>query len=81
VGAEEEILSKVKRIVSETLGIDEGEIKPETTFVDGLGADSLDIVELIMNFEEEFGIEIPDQDAEGISTVGDVVKYLQSHLS
>lgn len=81
MGAEEEILSKVKRIVSETLGIDEGGIKPETTFVDGLGADSLDIVELIMNFEEEFGIEIPDQDAEGISTVGDVVKYLQSHLS
>ena len=71
-----EIIDRVKKIIVDQLGIDESKIKDNSSFVDDLGADSLDIVELIMAFEEEFDIEIPDEDAEKIKTVGDTVKYL-----
>ncbi|MEW6047650.1 MAG: acyl carrier protein [Bacillota bacterium] len=72
------IFEKVKSIIVEQLSVDESEVTPEASFVDDLGADSLDIVELIMAFEEAFGLEIPDEDAEKIVTVGDAVKYIQS---
>ncbi len=70
---------KVKKIIAEQLGVDEGEITDESHFIDDLGADSLDTVELVMALEEEFGIEIPDEDAEKIQTVGDVKKYIEEH--
>ncbi len=69
--------AKVKEIVVEQLGVDEQEVTEKASFVDDLGADSLDIVELIMAFEEEFDMEIPDEDAEKIVTVGDAVKYIK----
>ena len=68
---------QVKKIVKEQLGVEEEEIQMSSTFVDDIGADSLDIVELIMAFEEEFNIEIPDEKAEKIKTVEDVVKYIE----
>ena len=71
---------KVKEIIAEQLGIDAGQIKPESKFVDDLGADSLDVVELIMAFEEAFDIEIPDDDAEKIQTVKDVIDYINAKL-
>ena len=70
---------KVKSIIVEQLGVDEEEVTLEASFTDDLGADSLDIVELVMAFEEEFGIEIPDEDAEKISTVNDAVSYIDEH--
>ena len=70
---------RVKKIVVEQLGVKEDEVTNAASFVDDLGADSLDIVELIMALEEEFDMEIPDEDAEKISTVGDVVEYIESH--
>ncbi len=70
---------KVKDIVVEQLGVDADEVQIESTFIDDLGADSLDIVELIMAFEEEFGIEIPDEAAEKIKTVQDVVTYIDQN--
>lgn len=73
------IFDKVKNIVSEQLGIDSDEITMESSFIDDLGADSLDIVELIMALESEFDMEIPDEDAEKISSVGDVVEYIKAH--
>ncbi len=76
---EKEIFEKVKDIISNQLGSNKEEIKEESTFVDDLAADSLDIVELVMSIEEEFGIEIPDSDAEKIGTVGDVVKYIKEN--
>ncbi|MFH1542098.1 MAG: acyl carrier protein [bacterium] len=72
----EEILAKVKKVVVEQLGVNEAEIKNESSFVDDLGADSLDTVELVMALEEAFGTEIPDEDAEKIKTIGDTVKYI-----
>lgn len=69
---------KVKAIVVEQLGVDEAEVKIDSTFIDDLGADSLDIVELIMAFEEEFNVEIPDDVAENIKTVKDTVEYIDS---
>ncbi len=69
--------AKVKKIISEQLGVPEADVKPESSFVNDLGADSLDTVELVMALEEEFGIEIPDEDAEKITTVGDAVKYIE----
>ena len=77
----EEIYGKVKDLVSKHLNIDEKEVTREASFVEDLGADSLDTVELIMSFEEEFNIEIPDDDAEGIRTVQNVVDYIQEHIS
>lgn len=71
------IFERVKNIIVEQLGVDEDEVTPEASFVEDLGADSLDIVELVMAFEEEFDMEIPDEDAEKIRTVGDAVKYIQ----
>lgn len=73
------IIDKVKAIIIEQLGVEEAEVKMESSFVDDLGADSLDIVELVMALEEEFDLEIPDEDAEKIRTVGDAVKYIQEH--
>ena len=70
---------KVKQIVSEQLGVDEGEVTPSASFVDDLGADSLDVVELVMAFEEAFDIEIPDEDAEKIRTVKDAVDYINKN--
>jgi acyl carrier protein len=70
---------KVKRIVVDQLGVDEDEVKPEASFVDDLGADSLDVVELVMALEEEFGLEINDEDAEKISTVKQAIEYIESH--
>ena len=77
----EEIYSKVKDLVSKHLNIDEKEVTKEASFIEDLGADSLDTVELIMSFEEEFKIEIPDEEAEGIKTVQNVVDYIQQHVS
>jgi len=73
------VFEKIKEIISDQLGIDAEEIKMESSFVDDLGADSLDIVELIMALETEFDLEIPDEDAEKISIVGDVVNYIKKH--
>ena len=74
-----EIEQKVKSIIVEKLGREESEIKPEDSFTNDLGADSLDTVELIMEFENQFGINIPDEDAEKIATVGDAIKYIEEH--
>lgn len=76
-----EVFEKVKNIVMDQLNIDESEIKPETSFADDLGADSLDLVELIMALEEEFGFEISDEEAQKIKTVGEVVDYIESRLA
>jgi len=73
------VFEKIRDIIVEQLGVDEGEVTLESKFIDDLGADSLDIVELIMALEEEFDMEIPDEEAEKISTVGDVVEYLKTH--
>ena len=73
-------LEKITKIVVDNLGVNESKVTAEAKFIDDLGADSLDTVELIMQFEEEFGIEIPDEDAENIRTVGDVLKYLEDKL-
>ena len=70
---------KVKKIIIDQLGVDEAEVTPEAKFIDDLGADSLDTVELVMALEEEFGIEIPDEDAEKIATVQDAVSYIRDH--
>ena len=72
---------KVKNIIVDKLGVEESRIVPEASFLDDLGADSLDLVELIMAFEEEFDLEIPDEDAEGITTVGSAVDYINKHTS
>ena len=71
-----ESMDRIKKIIVDQLGVDENKITENSSFIDDLGADSLDIVELIMAFEEEFDIEIPDEDAEKMKTVGDAVKYL-----
>lgn len=76
-----ETLSKVQEIVAEKLGKKIDEIKPEANFQNDLGADSLDTVELVMSLEEAFDIEIPDEDAEGIQTVGDAVSYIDNKKS
>ncbi len=70
--------AKVREIIVEQLSVDDDRIKLEASFIDDLGADSLDIVELVMTMEEKFGIEIPDEDAEKLRTVGDVVSYLKT---
>jgi acyl carrier protein len=75
------IQEKVLNIVVDQLGVDADTVKPESSFVDDLGADSLDIVELVMAMEEEFNVEIPDEDAENIKTVADVIKYVESKQS
>ena len=76
----EEVFDKVKEIIVEQLGVAETAITPEASFIDDLGADSLDIVELIMALEEEFDLEIPDADAEKVVTVNDVVEYIKDNV-
>jgi acyl carrier protein len=70
---------RVKKIICEQLGVEEDEVTPEAKFIEDLGADSLDTVELVMAFEEEFGLEIPDEDAEKIATVGDAITYIKEN--
>ena len=77
--SQEKIFEKVKSIILEQLGVTESSVTMEASFIDDLGADSLDIVELIMALEEEFDIEIPDADAEKVVTVGDVVEYIKDN--
>ena len=74
-----EIFEKVKKVVIDQLSVDESLVKPEASFTADLGADSLDTVELVMAFEEAFGCEIPDEEAEKIATVADAVKYIEEH--
>ena len=76
----EEVFEKVKAIIVEQLGVAEASVEMEASFIDDLGADSLDIVELVMAFEEEFDLEIPDNDAEKVVTVGDVVEYIKENV-
>lgn len=76
----EEILARLKEIVIDRLDVEEDQIKPESSFVEDLGADSLDIVELIMGIEEEFDIEIPDEDAEKLTSVGEAIDYACNKL-
>lgn len=77
----DEISGKVKNIIVEQLGVNADEVKDEASFIDDLGADSLDTVELVMALEEEFNAEIPDEDAEKLRTVGDAVNYIDQKLS
>lgn len=75
------IEQRLKELIVQQLGVDESAVVPEAKFVDDLGADSLDLVELIMALEDEYGIEIPDEDAEKIITVGDAINYLKERLA
>ncbi|MGH8727061.1 MAG: acyl carrier protein [Burkholderiales bacterium] len=77
----ENLEKRVKKIVAEQLGVNETEVKPESSFVDDLGADSLDTVELVMALEEEFECEIPDEEAEKITTVQQAIDYIKTHLN
>jgi acyl carrier protein len=72
--------AKLKELIVQQLGVSESEVVPEAKFIDDLGADSLDLVELVMALEDEYGIEIPDEDAEKIVTVGDALKYVKDHV-
>ena len=74
-----EMETRLKKIVAEQLGVDESKIVPSARFTDDLNADSLDLVEMIMSLEEEFGVEIPDEEAEKILTVGDAIDYIDAH--
>ena len=73
------ILEKITQIIVDQLGVDKTGIVPEAKFIDDLGADSLDIVELLMALEDQYGIEVPDEDAEGLQTVGDLIRYIEEH--
>jgi len=75
------VSEKVKKMIVDQLGVSESEVVPEAKFIDDLGSDSLDIVELIMALEDEYGIEIPDEDAEKIETVGDAIRYIEEHMT
>lgn len=76
-----DIEKRVKEIIVEQLGVNESEVKPEAKFIEDLGADSLDLVELVMALEEEYNMEISDEDAEKILTVGDVMEYIRAHVA
>ena len=71
------VLERVTKVIVDRLGVEESEVKPEASFTDDLGADSLDVVELVMELEDEFDMEISDEDAEGMATVGDAVTYIE----
>lgn len=75
-----DIASRVKSIIVEKLGVDEAEVTPEASFIQDLGADSLDTVELTMEFEKEFDVEIPDTEAENLTTVGAAIAYIEAHM-
>jgi acyl carrier protein len=75
------IAERVKKIIVDRLGVDESEVTPEASFINDLGADSLDTVELIMEFEKEFHVAIPDNEAEGIQTVGQAIEYLERNAT
>ena len=77
---EVKMLEKLAQILVEQLGVDESEVTPESNFIDDLGADSLDVFQIVIAIEEQFDIEISDQDAEGIKTVGDAIKYIESKI-
>lgn len=77
----QEVVAKVKELIAQSLGVNEDEIVPDASFIDDLGADSLDIVELVMLIEKEFDIEIPDEDAEKISTVQHAIDYINEHMA
>jgi len=79
--AEKSIEEKVKDIIVEQLGVNPEQVTPQASFIEDLGADSLDIVELVMAFEEEFGVEVPDEDAEKLQRVGEVIKYIEDKSS
>lgn len=79
MSAKDAIFDKVKAIIVDQLGVEEDEVSSESSFIEDLGADSLDIVELIMALEEEFEIEVPDEDAEKLATVADAVSYIKEH--
>ncbi len=79
MAGKEEIVERVKRLIAENLGVALEEVRSDAAFIDDLGADSLDIVELVMAIEKEFDVEIPDEDAEEISTVQDAIDYIQDH--
>lgn len=76
-----DVLDRVKKIIVDRLGVEESEVAPEASFKEDLGADSLDVVELVMELEDEFELEISDEDAEKITSVGDVIEYIKSHTS
>jgi len=80
MASKEEIVGKVKELISQSLGVSPDEIVPDASFIDDLGADSLDIVEMVMLIEKEFDIEIPDEDAEKISTVQHAIDYINDHM-
>lgn len=75
-----EVFDKVKKLLCEQLDVEEEKVTAESSIVDDLGADSLDVVDMIMSLEEEFDVEIPDEDVEGMKTVGDVVKYIENKI-
>jgi len=79
MASKDQIFDKVKAIIVDQLGVEEDEVNAESSFIEDLGADSLDIVELIMALEEEFEIEVPDEDAEKLATVTDAVEYIKEH--
>jgi acyl carrier protein len=76
----EEILAQLKPVVAEQLGVDEGEVREDASFTEDLNADSLDLVELIMSLEEKFGLQISDEDAEKLTTVGEAVEFISEHV-
>lgn len=76
-----DLSSRIKDIIERELGVERDKLVPEASFIDDLGADSLDIVELVMEFEKEFGIDIPDEDAEKLGSVGDAISYLESKVT
>jgi acyl carrier protein len=78
--SDEEVYEKVKKIISETLGVDEKEVKPGSRLVDELGVDSIGMLDLLLKFEDEFNISIPDQDAEKITRVQDIIDYLKTRI-
>ena len=74
------VVENITQIIVDQLGVDKSAVVPEAKFIDDLGADSLDIVELLMALEDRFRIEVPDEDAEGMQTVGDIIRYIEEHM-